>query len=110
MTSSEEREKDLERRERELRQKETEIRLRELESEIIHKDANFHQTYKPKTEEPQGKLWKKQAILGLKLFGLGVAVFAAVKLASVVAGFVIVGTLGFITYKFFFESRIKNKK
>ena len=95
---------ELERRERELRQKELELRLRELDSDVNAKNIQFYQTAKHQPEKLENP-WKPKVILGLKLFGLGVAALVAVKIASVLAGVVIVGMLAFVAYKLFFDNK-----
>lgn len=95
---------DVERIERQLREKETELRLRELEADINAKDT-VYRTVKHSTPEAEGKLWQKKVILGFKLFALAVIAIVAVKVASVLAGIVIVGLLAFVAYKLFFNSK-----
>ncbi|MEA5574281.1 hypothetical protein [Calothrix sp. UHCC 0171] len=104
MKSPEEREQELQRLERELRQKETELRLKELDAEVNQKDIQFYQTKKVK-EEVKGQLWKGKAVLGLKLFGLGVVALIAVRVASVFANIFIIGALAFAGYKLFLEKK-----
>ncbi|MDZ8187491.1 MAG: DUF3040 domain-containing protein [Nostoc sp. ChiSLP02] len=104
MTSEKDRHKELEQRERILREREVELRLREMEAKIHTADAPFHQTVKHQGENSQ-KPWMKKLILGGKLFALGVVALVAVRVASVLAGFIIVATLGWVTYKLFFESQ-----
>ncbi len=93
MTSEDERQKELKQRERVLREREVELRLREMETDIHAPDAAFHQTVKHQPENSQ-KPWMKKVILGGKLFALGVVALVAVRIASVLAGFIIVGVLG----------------
>ncbi|MEH2073271.1 MAG: hypothetical protein V7K57_02575 [Nostoc sp.] len=50
----------------------------------------------------------KKLILGGKLFALGVVALVAVKIASVLAGFIIVGAMGWLSYKLFLESKKTN--
>lgn len=107
MKSPDERHDELESRERELREREVEIRLREMESDINSKDARFHQTVKHQSEKTQKPSMKK-AILGGKLFLLGVVAVVAVKVAVVVSGAIIVGLLVWVSYKLFLDSK-KNK-
>jgi Protein of unknown function (DUF3040) len=106
MTSSD-REKELERRERILREQEVELRLRQMETNIHTTDAAFHQTVKHQPENSQ-KPWMKKVILGGKLFALGVVALVAVRIASLLAGFIIVGVLGWMSYKLFLESKKTN--
>jgi hypothetical protein len=107
MTSENNREKELEHRERILREREVELRLREMETNIHANDAAFHQTVKHQPENTQ-KPWMKKLILGGKLFALGVVALVAVRIASVLAGFIIVGALGWVSYKLFLESKKTN--
>jgi Protein of unknown function (DUF3040) len=100
-------EKELELRERLLREREVELRLREMETNIHATDAAFHQTAKHQPENSQ-KPWVKKVILGGKLFALGVVALVAVRIASVLAGFIIVGAMGWVSYKIFLESKKTN--
>ncbi|MBW4644310.1 MAG: DUF3040 domain-containing protein [Goleter apudmare HA4340-LM2] len=102
MESQSDRYKEIEQRERILRQREVELRLREMESDIYTSDAPVNQTVKHQPEHFQ-KPWMKKVIIGVKLFAIGVAALVAVRVASVVAGVVIVGVLGWISYKLFFD-------
>lgn len=94
MTSPSDRNQEEE-RERRLREKEVELRLRE-------NDVPFHKTVK---HQPEQKPWMKKVILGGKLFALGVAVLVAVRVASILAGFIIIAVLGWVSYQLFFASR-----
>lgn len=105
MKFEEERQKELEQRERILREKEVELRLREMEQQISPQDVAFHKTVK---HQPEQKPWMKKVILGAKLFGLGVAALVAVRIASVLAGLIIIATLGWVTYQLFFAARKNN--
>jgi hypothetical protein len=103
MKSEEERRQELEQRERILREREVEIRLREMEADIHNSQAPFHQTVKHQPENSQ-KPWLKKAILAGKLFALGIAALVVVRIASVVAGFILLAGLVWMSYKLFFES------
>ncbi|MEH2349286.1 MAG: DUF3040 domain-containing protein [Nostoc sp.] len=107
MTFESNRQKEIEHRERTLREREVELRLREMETNIHATDAAFHQTVKHQPENSQ-KPWMKKLILGGKLFALGVVALVAVRIASVLAGFIIVGALGWLSYKLFLESKKTN--
>ncbi|BAZ33025.1 hypothetical protein NIES4074_55340 [Cylindrospermum sp. NIES-4074] len=85
-------------------QRQVEMRLREMESNIGGTNAPFHKTVKHQPENLQ-QPWMKKAILAAKLFGLGVAVLVAVRVASVLAGIVMFAALAWLTYKLFFESK-----
>ncbi|HIK04191.1 MAG TPA: DUF3040 domain-containing protein [Trichormus sp. M33_DOE_039] len=107
MTSQDHRNHELEQRERTLREKEVELRLREMEQQMSANDAPFHQTVKHQAENSP-KPWVKKAILAGKLFTLGVVALVAVRVASVLAGFVIIAVLGWVAYKLFLENRKKS--
>lgn len=107
MTSQNDQPHELEQRERLLREKEVELRLRAIEQEMSANHAPFHQTVKHKPEH-YPKPWLKKAIIAGKLFALGVAALVAVRVASVLAGFVILGVLGWLAYKLFLENRQKS--
>jgi Flp pilus assembly protein TadB len=104
--SPEDKYENLERIERQIREKETELRLRHLEDRVNADNAKVYPTVKHQPEKSE-KLWQKKAILGAKLFALGVMAIVAVKVASFLAGIVIIGLLGFVAYKLFFD---QNKK
>ncbi|MEH2246404.1 hypothetical protein [Nostoc sp.] len=87
------RQKELEHRERILREREVELRLREMETKIHATDAAFHQTVKHQLENSH-KPWMKKVILGGKLFALSVVALVAVRIASVLARFIIIAALG----------------
>lgn len=95
MTSPSDRNQELEERERRLREKEVELRLRE-------NDVPLYKTVK---HQPEQKPWMKKVILGGKLFALGVAALVAVRVASLLAGFIIIAVLGWVSYQLFFASR-----
>jgi hypothetical protein len=106
MKSEGDRYNELERRERELRQKEVEIRLREMEADIYADNTPIYKTVKHQPENSQ-KLSTKKVILAAKLVAIGVAALVAVKIASIVAGIMIVTALTWISYKLFFDSKKK---
>ncbi|MBW4557819.1 MAG: hypothetical protein KME59_18150 [Trichormus sp. ATA11-4-KO1] len=104
MTSQDDRQKELEQRERILREREVELRLREMDADIHAPNAPFHKTVKHQPENSQ-KPWMKKLILGGKLFAFGVAALVAVRIASAVAGIMIIAALAWISYKLFWESK-----
>jgi hypothetical protein len=86
-------------------QRQVEMRLREMENQQIpNSEAPFYQTIK---HQPVNSLnhGRKKAIFALQLFGIGVAVILAVRIASILAGFVITATLIWVVYSLFFASR-----
>ncbi len=100
-------EEELRRREKELQAREHALRLRELEAEVnlpVLMPTEKHQ-------EPAGKLqrWKRNVIVAAKFFGIVVATFVAVQVASVLAGVVLVGVVAWVIYKVYFEERFKRK-
>ncbi|TVP57794.1 MAG: hypothetical protein EA343_22235 [Nodularia sp. (in: Bacteria)] len=104
MKSQDDHHNELEQRERKLREREVELRLREMEADI---NLPVHKTVKHQPEKTQ-KSWIKKVVLGGKLFLLGVATLVAVRIASAVAGIMIVSALVWISYKLFFDSK-KNR-
>ncbi|MEH2425744.1 MAG: hypothetical protein V7K48_34065 [Nostoc sp.] len=72
-----------------------------METNIHATNAAFHQTVKHQPENFQ-KPWMKKVILCRKLFALGVVALVAVKIASVLAGFIIIAALGWMSDKLFF--------
>jgi hypothetical protein len=103
MKSPEDYDKDIQRIERLLQQKEQKMGASQSNPENYSEDAKLYKTVKHQPEN-SGNLLQKKVILGLKLFGLAVATIVAVRIASIVAGIVIVGVLTFIAYKMFFNS------
>ncbi|WP_414563356.1 MULTISPECIES: hypothetical protein [unclassified Anabaena] len=104
MTSQDDHHQELAQRERILREREVELRLREMESDIHTPNAPFQKTVKHQPHNFQ-KPWVKKLILGGKLFAFGVVALVAVKIASAVAGIMIIAALAWISYKLFFESK-----
>ncbi|MDF5707790.1 MAG: DUF3040 domain-containing protein [Nostoc sp. S4] len=104
MTSEDNRQKELELGERILREREVELRLREMEAKIYTADSPFYQTVKHQPENSH-KPWMKKLILGGKLFAVGMVALVAVRIALVLARFIIVTALGWMSYKLFFESK-----
>lgn len=108
MKSPDEYDKLVERIERQVRDNDTQ--RANSQSQNYQESAQEVQIYKTVKHEPaeKGKLtWKKKAILGLKLFGLGVAALVAVRVAAILAYVVIVAALGFLAYKLFFDNKNK---
>jgi len=92
--------------ERELRQRQVDIRLGEMEADIHGNNTPIYKTVKHQPENSQ-KLSTKKVILAAKLVAIGVAALVAVKIASIVAGIMIVTALTVISYKLFFYSKKK---
>ncbi len=90
-------------------QRQVEKRLQEMDDQINGIDAPFYQTQKHQPAQPQ-KPWLRKVILGGQLFGLAVGTIVAVRVASALAGIVIFGSLAFLVYKLFLESKFKNIK
>lgn len=103
MGSQEDKENELRRREQELHERETAMRLRELEDELSLKQPPLYQTKKHQSES-SGKLLYKKLILAGKFFALAVATIVCVKLATWLAGIIIIGGLALFAYKLFFDS------
>ncbi|MBW4491672.1 MAG: hypothetical protein KME26_00885 [Oscillatoria princeps RMCB-10] len=100
---------DLQRRERELQERERAIRLRELEAEIAQKEPPLYQT--KKHQQPEGSLavWYKRLAQVGKFVALVIAGAVAFQLAQGITAVIVVGGLGFIAYKLFFESEKKER-
>lgn len=107
MNSPDNQPNELQRREQELRAREKALRLRELEAEISSVDPPLHRTVKHEREDKL-QSWKKKLIVGGKFFALVVAGIVSVKVATWLAGLVIVGAVIWFTYKLFFESETTN--
>lgn len=86
-------------------QHQVEKRLREVDDKIQNSsEAPFYQTTNHRLDNSQAP-WMPKVILGLQLFGISVAVLVAVKVASVLAGFVFITALTWIAYKLLIENR-----
>lgn len=107
MNPQDDQHKELQRREQELRAREKAIRLRELEAEISSIESPLHKTVK---HEPGNKLqsWQKKLVMAGKFFALVIAGIVSVKIATWLAGFIIVGAIVWFSYKLFFESETTN--
>lgn len=108
MNSPDDNNNELRRRERELQERENAIRLREIEAELHSKEPPLHKTVR---HQPKGSLktWQRKLVIAGKFFVLAVATIVCVKVASWIAGFVIVGGLAWFSYKLFFQSEIHNR-
>jgi Flp pilus assembly protein TadB len=104
MKSPDEYDEMVQRIERQIREKETQHVVPEQKKEENKiQEVKFYNTTKHEAEN-SGKLWQKKAVLGLKLFGVAVVGIVAVRVASFVAGVVIIGALVFVSYKLFFDN------
>ncbi|MFH7026125.1 MAG: hypothetical protein ACHBN1_12145 [Heteroscytonema crispum UTEX LB 1556] len=103
MKSPEDYDKEMQRIQRLLQEKEKRMQVPQSNPENYSQDAKLYKTVKHQPEN-SGNLSQKKVILVFKLFGLAVATIVAVRIASIVAGIVIVGALTFIAYKMFFQS------
>ncbi|NET69939.1 MAG: hypothetical protein F6K62_02485 [Sphaerospermopsis sp. SIO1G2] len=90
-------------------QERVEARLREMENMMNTGEEPVYQTRKHQPEKSQ-KPWLRKVILGAKLFGLFVVTIVAIRIASMLVSVVIFAALGFLVYKLFLESKIKNSK
>jgi hypothetical protein len=103
MSSSNPKEEELRRREKELQERELVMRMRELEAEI--NQPPIYKTVKHQPPETRFQRWKRTAIRVASFVGIVVCAIAAVKIASAVATFVIIGAIGFAVYKVFIDGR-----
>ncbi|MEL7086198.1 MAG: hypothetical protein AAF268_14905 [Cyanobacteria bacterium P01_A01_bin.3] len=102
------REQDLRQREAELGERELSLRLKEMEIELqkAKGDRLSTETVAPPTQRP-GRIrrWRRNAIEGLKLFAVVVAVIAAIRLAYWLASVLVVLAVGYLVYKLYFARR-----
>jgi hypothetical protein len=106
MTSAHNHENELRRREKELEQRELEMRLRELESELTDQ-VPLHRTVKHQPKGSKFQRWQKQApkimLFGGTILGSLVVLNVAQRIAGVLFGVMIMGTIAFVAYKLFVE-------
>lgn len=103
MNSPDDKLKEIERREQELKEREQIIRLREMEEELYQPPLSpTHSTTQHQPAEKAPKRGKKLVKIG-KFFLLVVAVIVGMKVASWLAGAIIVGSIAFVGYKLFLE-------
>jgi hypothetical protein len=103
------REAELRRREARLKERELELRLRELDAEI--NQPPLHQTVKHTPREPQSQpqVWMRKAKKIAIFCGIVVGVVVLMRLAAMLASFVIVAAMAFVIYKLFFDDRSTEK-
>ncbi len=105
--SDDSREQDLRQREAELRERELSVRLKEMEMELQKaKGDRLSTEVEPPTTRP-GRIrrWRRNAIEGLKLFAVVVAVIVAIRVAYWLASVMVVLGIAYLLYKFYFERR-----
>jgi len=96
-------EEELRRREKELQERELAIRMRELEAEL-HQEPPL---YKPvKHRESRGATLTKVINIA-KFVGIVVAVVVAFRIASTLAGLVMILAIAWVAYKIFMEDRAR---
>jgi hypothetical protein len=101
------REAELRHREERLKQRELELRLRELDAEI--NQPPLHQTVKHTPPEPQLQVWMRKAKKIAIFCGIVVGVVVLMRLAAMLASFVIVAAIAFVIYKLFFDDQSAEK-
>jgi hypothetical protein len=101
------REAELRRREERPKERELELRLRELDAEI--NQPPLHQTVKHTLPEPQRQTWMRKAKKIAIFCGIVVGIVVLMRLAAMLASFVIVATIAFVIYKLFFDDRSAEK-
>lgn len=92
---------DIQRRERELEEREHAIRLRELEAEL--NQPPLHKTVKYEKPESSLKRLSRQMLRVGKYIAIVVALVIGIKVASQLTTVIIIGSVGFVVYKLFFE-------
>ncbi|WP_017715038.1 hypothetical protein [Kamptonema formosum] len=109
MNAPKEPDRDLQQRERELQERERAIRLREIEAEIERQEPPLYQTKKHQQLEGSLAVWYKRLAQVGKFMALVIAGVVAFQLAQGITAVIVVGGLGFIAYKLFFESERKER-
>lgn len=109
-----EKETELRQREAELHKRELEIRLRELEAELHQRPSatptahvEVQTVYPGKSAKPETR-WQRwqRSISNLAKFCIVlIIVLAAFRVSLLVANIIIVGTVAFVVYKLFFDSK-----
>lgn len=112
-----EKETELRQRENELRKREMEIRLRELEAELHQQSpatpaphvevqtvypGNPGKSAKPAT---RWQRWQRLVSNLAKFCLLMVVVLVAIRVSFLLANIIIIGTVAFVAYKLFFDSK-----
>jgi hypothetical protein len=94
---------DLQQREAALRQRELELRMRELEVEVNQMPVSPTVKHQVQATAKPGKL--RQITIAAKFFGIVVAMIAAVKIATWMAGFLLFGTVVWVVYQIFLAGK-----
>lgn len=104
MNAPNEKESELQRREQELRDREMALRLRELESEISPPVLPTVKHDRPDSamQQKMRNLLKTAKFIGL-IAGAGILFVIVFRVGTFLATFVIVGIIGWVVYKLFFE-------
>ena len=106
--SDDSRNQDLHQREAELRERELSLQLKEMEMELqkAKGDRLSTETAAPPAQQP-GRIrrWRRNALEGLKLFAVVVAVMAAIRIAYWLASVLMVLGVGYLVYKLYFAER-----
>jgi Flp pilus assembly protein TadB len=99
----------IQKREVELQERERMIRLREMELELTQQRQThdlsdpLQPTTKMARPEPTLRRWRRKAIIVAQLMGLAVIAVASIKIGTWVAMAIVVGGVGWLGYKAFFE-------
>ncbi|MGF1576638.1 MAG: hypothetical protein ACFCU9_12010 [Cyanophyceae cyanobacterium] len=102
---------ELQRREAELKQREQSLRLREIENELLQqRDPEVDvvvQTVRLRPHQTTLSRWRRKASIGIKLFAILVVAVVGIKLGTWLAIGVVLGGVGWLTYKAFFAGDIQ---
>ncbi|MEW5858084.1 MAG: hypothetical protein AB1861_11980 [Cyanobacteriota bacterium] len=101
MNSPDNKDNELQRREQELQERERANRLREIEAEI--NQPPLHQTTKHQDPQSSPQRWYKKLANVAKFLAIVVTVVVSIKLAATLSSVIIVGAVGWVAYKLFFE-------
>lgn len=104
MNPQNDKEEELRRREQELRDREMAIRLRELESELSPPVMPTVKHDRPESamQQKMRNFIKTAKFIGL-IAGAGILFVIVFRVGTFLATFVIVGIIGWVVYKLFFE-------
>lgn len=97
---------DYQRRETELKEREQALRLREIEAELTQTRQGeldpATETIRMQSRETSLSRWRRKLSLGAKLFVILVVAIAGINLGKWIAMAVVIGGVGWLTYKAFF--------
>jgi len=98
---------DYQHRETELKEREQALRLREIEAELAQKrEVEIEpatETVRMQSRETPLSRWRRKLSVAAKLFVILVIAIAGITLGKWIAMAVVIGSIGWLTYKAFFD-------